>query len=753
MTQSAFSLLLAPIGFAAMGSAQAATTFFVRTDGGDATQCNGRADAPYPGSGTAQNCSWKHPYYALPSTGTPRIAGGDTLMIRSGEYMIGYGAPGMAGSCASGDKSACYIGKVPSGPSSTSRTRILGHGATAPKLWGSGGTWSVLNLTGSSNVEIGNLELTDKDACIKGHSTSAAACVAGGKWASKGLIASASGNVWLHDLNIHGFGLNGITAGGLSNWTVERVKINANGWAGWDFNIDGTTKGSQSGQMILRNVEIAYNGCGEDPTTGAKVNCWAQKAGGYGDGLGTYYTGGQWLIEDSEVHHNTSDGVDLLYLDGAAGTTLTVRRLHAYANAGNQLKIMGNATVENSVIDGYCSYFSGKGYMQSGDMCRANGNAVSISMKDGNVVNFRHNTVISEGQGAIMNTLGGPTAKLNIQNNAIIGKPFYLSPSVLSSGHIVYNSTATVSYSGNLFWNVKNGQCPSGSVCQDPKLTSTSLAAFDATPLAGSPVIDKVAVLGGVVTDFVTAPRPSGAKADIGAYEVQVGGTTPPPTTPTDPAPTCTRVAPTLSLSGSTAAVAAGSTVNYTVNVRNNDSSACANTSFNVARSVPTGWTGTLSAASVTLAPGASGTATLQVKSPTTAVQGNYGIGTGVSSSVGGTHTANASSTYSVAAAASALTETVTTSKSSYYRGSTVYMTARVLNKGVAVNGAAVRFNSIKPNGIDTNAKTVYTDSNGYARWSFVSGTGPSSIGKYNLTADATYGALKVRATTTFTVY
>jgi hypothetical protein len=150
---------------------------------------------------------------------------------------------------------------------------------------------------------------------------------------------------------------------------------------------------------------------------------------------------------------------------------------------------------------------------------------------------------------------------------------------------------------------------------------------------------------------------------------------------------------------------------------------------------------------------GASGTATLQVKSPTTAVQGNYGIGTGVSSSVGGTHTANASSTYSVAAAASGLTETLTTSKSSYYRGSTVYMTARVLNKGVAVAGAAVRFNSIKPNGIDTNAKTVYTDANGYAKWSFVSGTGPSSIGKYTLTADATSGTLKVRATTTFTVY
>ncbi|MFC5595527.1 hypothetical protein, partial [Lysobacter niastensis] len=95
LTQSAFSLLLAPIGFAAMGSAQAATNFYVRTDGGDATQCNGKADAPYSGSGTGQNCAWKHPYFALPNSGTPRIAGGDTLYIGSGEYMIGYGAPGM----------------------------------------------------------------------------------------------------------------------------------------------------------------------------------------------------------------------------------------------------------------------------------------------------------------------------------------------------------------------------------------------------------------------------------------------------------------------------------------------------------------------------------------------------------------------------------------------------------------------------------------------------------------------------------
>ena len=89
--------------------------------------------------------------------------------------------------------------------------------------------------------------------------------------------------------------------------------------------------------------------------TGAAVNCWGQKAGGYGDGLGTTTTGGQWLIEDAFVHHNTSDGLDLLYMDGAAGTSVTIRRAYAVANAGNQIKTRGNATIENSVMVGSCA--------------------------------------------------------------------------------------------------------------------------------------------------------------------------------------------------------------------------------------------------------------------------------------------------------------------------------------------------------------------------------------------------------------
>ena len=45
LPKTLLSLSLMAAGFAAWGSAEAAT-FYVRADGGDAAQCTGRADAP-----------------------------------------------------------------------------------------------------------------------------------------------------------------------------------------------------------------------------------------------------------------------------------------------------------------------------------------------------------------------------------------------------------------------------------------------------------------------------------------------------------------------------------------------------------------------------------------------------------------------------------------------------------------------------------------------------------------------------------
>lgn len=721
--------LAVSIGLGAIGTAQAAT-YYVRTDGGDASQCNGLSNAAYPGSGTNQSCAWKSPIIALPSSGSARIAGGDTLRILPGTYQLGSGG---------------YMQPIPSGPSATSKTVFVGWGGT-PKLVGVAGAHRVLNLDGSSNVEVGNIEITDNSDCVYGHSVSSAACTSSMPWARVGLYARASNNVWLHDVNIHGLGARGINAGGLSNWTMERLKINKNGSAGWEGNIG--TGGSNSGKMIMRDIEIAWNGCGERVATGEPWACWAQQTGGYGDGFGTTDTGGDWLIEDAFIHHNTSDGLDMRYMNGADATKVTLRRVYSVANAGNQVKIKGNALVENSVMVGHCTYFRGKHYMTEGDLCRAYGSSLLLILTGNDTVNVRHNTIAGEGDAQIAYGEGASTDKINIQNNLVVGFPYFAdtTKATLFSGG---GAPAAKTFSGNMAWKVRT--CQTGTTCtQDPLLTNMTLASFDATPRSGSPVADKVALISGVNTDFLLQPRPSGAANDVGAYEMQVGGTTPTPT-PT-PTPTCTRAAPTLGLTGPTAAVAAGATNSYSVTLKNNDSSGCSNTTFALARSVPSGWTGSLSTTGIALAPGASGTAVLNVTSPATASAGGYGIGVGTSSSVGSTHTANASSTYTVAAPVG-LSETLTTTKSSYKAGEVVYITARVMKGSVAVSGASVSFVALKPNKVNTIELRGTTNSNGYVTVSFKSGTGSSSIGTYQVSSTATVGNDTAKATTSFSVY
>ncbi|GHA74704.1 NEW3 domain-containing protein [Cognatilysobacter bugurensis] len=626
--------LLIPMGLAASATASAAT-FYVRADGGDANQCNGRSDAAYPGTGTALNCAWKHPFFALPPGGTPRIAGGDTLIIGGGSYMMGQGAPG-AGSCGG---SSCYMAAPPSGPSATTKTRILGKAGTTPVLWGAVNTSRIINLQDRSNIEIGNLEVTDRNDCVYSHTATEANCVLGTNYARVGLYATNSSNVWLHDLNIHGLAHMGMNTGALSNWLIERVRINKNGKAGWDGSVGGTAS-SNSGSMVLRNVEVAWNGCGERWQTGATWACWAQQTGGYGDGIGTYYTGGQWLIEDSFIHHNTSDGLDLRYMDGEDTTTVVVRRLHAVGNAGNQAKIRGNVVVENSVLISNCAYFRGRDYMLEADNCRASGNTLQFVPTSNDKIVARHNAITGEGGVLIGANEGDSTSTIRIENNVLVGFPRWDDATMQSSVYYANNAPAVVSWAGNLVWKVKNNTCPTGSICgQDPKLKNITLAAFDATPLDGSPVIDKVGQLADVTNDFLVQPRPSGVKSDIGAYEWQVA-----------PPPVCSPVAPTMTVAGPTGQVAPGTTNTYTISVKNNDSAECSNTNFALARTVPAGWTGTLSAAAVTLAPGASTTATLQVTSAGTATTGSYGVGVGTSSAAGAVHTASASTVYEVLA-------------------------------------------------------------------------------------------------------
>ena len=123
------------------------------------------------------------------------------------------------------------------------------------------------------------------------------------------------------------------------------------------------------------------------------------------------------------------------------------------------------------------------------------------------------------------------------------------------------------------------------------------------------------------------------------------------------PTPTCTHANPGIALSpGQSAAVAPGTSVTYTLSVTNTDSSACSSSVFNLAATVPAGWSKTLASPSVTLAPGASASTTVTVTSPTTASAGSYGVSTTAANGTTSGYTAAASATYSVTTSGSSTT-------------------------------------------------------------------------------------------------
>ena len=529
-TPRALVALLLLSGASVASTDALAATYYIRTDGGDAAQCNGQADAAYSGSGSNQACAWKHPFIAFPPAGTARIAGGDTVNIKSGSYMMGLGAPGAA-MCNQQWSWDCYMAKVPSGPSATQPTRIIGVG-TAPELWGTERASMILNLQGSSNVEVSNLEITDHDSCIDNHCHGGACSgevikcnrtsAPWGKWAGTGIKASDSTNVKLTDVNIHGMANRGVLAGRLSNWTMERLTIRANGWAGWDGDIGADS--SNSGTITFKELDLSWNGCGEKYPGGQPYGCWGQTAGGYGDGLGTGATGGHWVIEDSLIHHNTSDGLDLLYMK--EGGAVTIRRTWAEGNAGNQLKTKGDSLIENSVIIGNCSYFESYGNMHEGDHCRALGNALSIGLHTNSKANIVNNTITGEGDCMILSGGGSSTAEINFRNNVMFGQTDWRQPWEKTCGHYADNSSAKANWTKNHVRDIKNNGCPgSDSICSGaPLLANTTMDAFDPVPLSGSPVINAASTTYAPPHDYNGNARPVAGAPDIGAIEA--GSTT-----------------------------------------------------------------------------------------------------------------------------------------------------------------------------------------------------------------------------------
>jgi hypothetical protein len=88
----------------------------------------------------------------------------------------------------------------------------------------------------------------------------------------------------------------------------------------------------------------------------------------------------------------------------------------------------------------------------------------------------------------------------------------------------------------------------------------------------------------------------------------------------------CARAAPTVSVSPASQTAAPGAAVVYAIGVQNNNSAACASATFNLAQALPAGFTGTLSAAKLTLASGANASANWTVASGASSAGGLFGL-------------------------------------------------------------------------------------------------------------------------------
>jgi hypothetical protein len=406
-----------------------AETWYIRTDGGDRSQCTGRADAPYPGSGTGRPCAFKHPFYLfsrdLPhnqSSEKPSwvISGGDTVIFKNGEYRIGYKENNENGwwnyvGCRGGAY-GCYNPTFPAG-TPEAPTRFVGEGWDAgcsvkPKLMGGLGVDAVINLKGAVNVNVECLEISDYAQC--GASASGTDfCVRStppngfpkSDYASRGVVIdSATNNVTLRNLDIHGLSVNGVQGkvGGVVN--AEHVRIAGIQGGGWNMD-DGTHTYSTGGTLNLMDVIVEWCGCIEEyPIVNPLpyYKCYDQGHGGYGDGVAILAGAGVTVnVDRSIIRYNVQDGLDALYAKGA-DPKISVTRSSAYGNGGQQWKFgplqkvdfYNNLTIANcrralESFPGIPSTWN----LNYTEVCRAV-DGVATTVKGGSTVNWYNNTYV-----------------------------------------------------------------------------------------------------------------------------------------------------------------------------------------------------------------------------------------------------------------------------------------------------------------------------------------------------------------------
>ena len=603
-TQSAATSLIVAAGATTTGPGQ---TWFVRPDGGSrfsanvpTGQCNGQYDAAYPGSGTDQNCAFSSVQY-LYTDGTYGVSqwiinGGDTVVIRGcaplpGEQnasapdcRIGWvNSMGTGGLCQGVNEFwGCSMPPPPSG-TAAQPTQILGGCAygtyscnpvigypykndNLTQIYGGFNVGAVLYLSGSQYVKIEGLEFTSHNGtCTRvGYPQYPSGCSTSspvGDFADWGIITTnTTSNITLQDVYIHGLTTEGIGGPIGGPFTLNRVSIDFNAFAGWNFD-DGSATPDAAGSTITQSfVTMVGNGCLEQyPIANQQypaLACWDSNDGGFGD---------SWSGQTTELDGFSCDQCLIAYnaKDAAMGPhtlikNLTITNSSFYGNMGQQGKwgtTQNNTTLfQNNTYIGNCQRMSEQlpGAAQNFNLstglpgsylsnyCRAAGDLFDYFADLGSTVHFYGNTFV--GYNATILNLGfatagqGASTPYYFSDNVFLGYTTSTSnyPNTGESPGLFYlgdPSVAIVSSSNDEF-GVRNSNCDgtfagTHALCSDPSLVSepaqgawppeTVFDNFNFHPSSTSPLIGAGTPESGMTTDYYGVTRPN--PPSIGAVE------------------------------------------------------------------------------------------------------------------------------------------------------------------------------------------------------------------------------------------
>ncbi|HKF41843.1 MAG TPA: NEW3 domain-containing protein [Thermoanaerobaculia bacterium] len=298
--------------------------------------------------------------------------------------------------------------------------------------------------------------------------------------------------------------------------------------------------------------------------------------------------------------------------------------------------------------------------------------------------------------------------------------------------------------------------------------TASSFTVTDAVPAGWAGSVSPASVslapgASGTATLTVTSP----ASAANGSYAVSATAKNAGATSFTSTASAtyvvsnpCVRANPTVSLSpAQSAGVAAGTTVAFTLSVTNADNSFCTTSSFALTSVLPSGWTGTFSPTSMSLAPGATGTATLSVKSASTAAPGSYGVSATAKNSSATSFTSTDTATYVVANPCVRANPSVSLSpgqSAGLVAGTAAAFTLSVTNNdNAACNASSFTLSNAVPTGWSAASAASLTVSPGATSTASLTVTSPVSAvnGSYALSVTAKNSAATSYAATASAVY